>query len=151
VHFPKVLVPLAISIPLLKAGDPAGTAEIGNNLVSTGNRSNSITAPAASRVWKAAWMASLAFEGAGTAFDSYTSYHNGPYESSALLRGSDGQFGNKAIAIKAVTFVGFGAAEWLLVRKWPKTAKLFIPINAFLGATYIYDGVHNLQFLAATH
>ena len=97
--------------------------------------------------WKAAWQTSVAFHGAGSAFDAYTSYHRGPYESNSFLRDADGQFGNKASMIKAVSFVGITALQSFCVHKWPQSAKYFIPANAILGGRYFYAGYQNQQFL----
>jgi hypothetical protein len=97
--------------------------------------------------WKAAWEASCAFHGAGSAFDAYTSYHRGPYESNALLRDANGQFGNKAVLIKTGSFAGISALQWVVVRKWPQAVKYFIPVNAVLGGMYFYLGHQNQQFL----
>lgn len=152
-RFQKQVILLAFAIPFVHADDLANTNLVANNVANSGQaiRVKASKQQDVSTAWKAAWWGSLAFHGAGTAFDSYTSYHQGPYESSALLRDSDGQFGNKAIVIKTVTFGGLAAAQWLIVRKWPKMTKLFIPFNTFLGITYVHDGIHNQAFLAAQH
>jgi hypothetical protein len=144
---------VVILIPFVHAEDLPSVSNVANNLASSGPTTSkrARSSENGSRTWKAAWIGSLAFEAAGTAYDSYTSYHQGPYESSALLRSSDGQFGNRAIVIKTVTFAGFAAAQWLVVRKWPKMTKMFIPVNTFLGIEYLRAGVHNEQFLAAHH
>jgi hypothetical protein len=97
--------------------------------------------------WEAAWKASCAFHGAGSAFDAYTSYHRGPYESNALLRDANGQFGNNAVLIKAGSFAAISTVQWAVVRKWPQATKFFIPVNAVLGGTYFYLGRRNQQFL----
>jgi hypothetical protein len=97
--------------------------------------------------WKAAWEASCAFHGAGSAFDGYNSYHRGPYESNVLLRDANGQFGNKALLIKAGSFAAITAVQWVVVRKWPHAMKFFVPVNAALGGTYFYLGYRNQQFL----
>jgi len=99
--------------------------------------------------WIAAWKASVAFHGAGTAFDAYSSYNRGPYESNVLLRDANGQFGNKAVLLKVVSFAALSAAQWVVVRKWPQATKAFIPLNAALGGMYFYLGHRNQQFLAA--
>ena len=148
----KLLMLLFFGIPIVYADDLANENVVANNLVNSvqpSSRTASKERP--STAWKTAWLASVAFHGAGTAYDAYTSYHRGPYESSALLRSSDGEFGNKAIVIKTATFVGFTAAQWLIVRKWPRMTKLFVPVNTFLGITYVHAGRHNVEFLATHH
>lgn len=146
-----LLFVLGTVLPRLQAGEASNAVSMQPALdpPSAASETKSTTQLRDSR-WTAIWAASVAFEGSGSAFDAYTSYHRGPYESNALLRDSDGQFGNKAVAIKAGLFTGITAGQWLVIHKWPKTAKLFSPINAALGILYLRDGFHNQAFLS-TH
>ena len=93
------------------------------------------------------WKASCAFHGAGSAFDGYTSYHRGPYESNVLLRDANGQFGNKAVMIKTGSFAAISALQWIVMRKWPQATKFFIPTNAAMGGMYFYLGHRNQQLV----
>ena len=99
--------------------------------------------------WKIAWEASVAIHGAGSMFDALTSYHQGPYEANPLLRDPNGQFGNKAVMIKAGSFAGITAFQIYCVRKWPQSAKYFTPMNAVLGGMYFFIGRHNQQVVSA--
>jgi hypothetical protein len=97
--------------------------------------------------WKKAWLASVAFHAAGSAFDAFTSYHRGPYETNPILGDANGQFGNKAVTIKLASFAGVTLAQWSFVRKRPRLAQFCVPINVALGGTYFYLGRHNQAFL----
>lgn len=156
-RFAVIFVTVSAVLPTLKAGVDSSDKSESTQLVAA-----NIVAPTPSiaiprpikhvRVevdshWKAAWEASVAFHGAVTAFDAYTSYHRGPYESNALLRDANGQFGNKAVLIKAGSFAAISTVQWCVVRKWPQATKFFVPVNAALGGTYLYLGHHNQQFL----
>lgn len=164
ISLPATMMPLRFAVILLTVSAilPTLKADVSDKSESTDLAGASFLAPAATMTiprpatslrvevdsrWIAAWKASVAFHGAGTAFDAYTSYHRGPYESNVLLRDANGQFGNKAVLIKTVSFAAISAAQWVVVHKWPQATKLFIPLNALLGGTYFYLGHSNQQFL----
>jgi hypothetical protein len=51
-------------------------------------------------IWKKAWLASVVFHGAGSAFDAFTSYHRGPYETNPILAARGVTPDNSAAAIR---------------------------------------------------
>ncbi len=132
----------------VQAGEGSGNASPAIDSGPTASQIVAVPKPPSSR-WKAIWVGSVALEGIGSAFDGYTSYHRGPYESDALLRDSDGQFGTKGVIVKAAFFAGFTAGQWLIIHKWPKTAKLFAPANAALSGLYFRAGFQNEAFLSS--
>ena len=96
------------------------------------------------------WRRSAA-QGAGTAFDAATSYHRGS-EANVLLADSNGQFGGKAIGVKAGVFVGGALLQCVLLR-WAShrdaglsrmLTKSFTILNFGAAGVYGAAGVHNL-------
>jgi hypothetical protein len=59
---------------------------------------------------------SIAFHGAGTGFDSYSSWQK--IERNKLLAGSGGRFTGQSAGRKAGIFAGISSVEILLARKW---------------------------------
>lgn len=111
----------------------------------------SVTTPRVEDKWHAAWLASIAIHGAATAFDAYSSYHRGPYEANSLLADSNGQFGNKAVAMKAGIFGASTLVQFTLIR-WANRhdthlartlTKTFTIVNVSAGGTYMAAGMHN--------
>jgi hypothetical protein len=156
-----IFVTISAFLPTLRAGVDSNDKSEAPELVAANVAANMV-APAATIAiprpkidmpvkvrsrWITAWEASVAFHGAGSAFDAFTSYHRGPYESNVLLSDPNGQFGNKAVMIKMGAFGAITAAQWVVVRKWPHTAKFFVPFNAGMGGMYFLIGRHNQQIV----
>lgn len=86
------------------------------------------TAPAfAASRWKRIWQWSCAALIAGQAADIASSY--GHFESNPLLRGPDGRFGPRGMAIKVGVTGGVVLTQWLILRRYPKYASVLAGIN----------------------
>lgn len=90
-----------------------------------------------------AWKISLAPLLASQALDAYSS--GGLHELNPMLAGSGGQFGEKAMLLKAGIAGALIGVEYLVVRKHPAAAKLLWKIN--LASAAVTGGVaaHNLS------
>lgn len=93
--------------------------------------------------WKRRWLISLAPLTASQALDAASSY--GMRELNPLLAGADGSFGTKATAMKFGAIGGLIGAEFLLVRKYPRSAKLFSILNWAAAGTTTAFAVHNFR------
>ena len=74
-----------------------------------------------------AWEISLAPVLASQALDVASSY--GMRELNPLLAGPDGRFGPRAAGIKFSATAGLVGVEFLIVRKYPRSARVFSKIN----------------------
>jgi hypothetical protein len=83
------------------------------------------------------WRISVAVLAAGSAADAWSSY--GRSETNPLLRNSGGRFSAQAIGIKAAVAGGTVAAQWLVLRKRPETAKAAAITN--FGMAALFSGV----------
>lgn len=144
----KHLFPTVIALsgfflsPLAKAENafaPAITAP--SRLSATTQRAT----PAYSEVQRAAalrtWKHSLVPLAASQALDIASSY--GMRELNPMLAGSDGRFGMKATTIKIGTAAAAVGVEYLIVKKWPSSARTLAKLN---WASSILTGsfaVHN--------
>ena len=91
--------------------------------------------------WHRQWAISLAPLFASQALDAASSY--GMRELNPLLASPDGSFGMKATAIKFGVIGALAAGEYFLVRKYPRSAKVFTIVNwTTAGATGAL-AVHN--------
>ena len=96
---------------------------------------------AARAAWQKRWTVSLVPVVASQALDVASSY--GKRELNPVLAGPNGGFGTKATGLK------FGAAgaligvEFLLVKKFPRSAKLFTVLNWSTSAATTGLAVHN--------
>ena len=91
--------------------------------------------------WHRQWAISLAPLFASQALDAASSY--GMRELNPLLASPDGGFGMKATSIKFGVIGALAATEYFLVRKYPRSAKVFTIVNwATSGATSAL-AVHN--------
>ena len=92
-------------------------------------------------VWKRRWVVSLAPLAASQALDAHSSW--GHRELNPLLADANGGFGMKATGIKVGTLAGVVGVEYLLVRKYPRTAKFLSIVNlASAGVTSSF-AIHN--------
>jgi len=91
--------------------------------------------------WHRQWAISLAPLFASQALDAASSY--GMRELNPLLASPDGGFGMKATSLKFGVIGALAATEYFLVKKYPRSAKVFTIVNwATSGATSAL-AVHN--------
>jgi hypothetical protein len=93
--------------------------------------------------WRRQWVISLATLVAAQTLDAASSY--GMRELNPLLASANGGFGLKAVAIKFATMGAFMGVESMLVRKHPKTAKMFTLLNWTAAGVTASFAVHNYQ------
>ena len=77
---------------------------------------------------------SLATLAAGTALDAASSW--GHYELNPFLRGGDGRFGARGLAVKGGITVGLVGLQYVMVRKYPRSWRFFSVVNFSMGAAY---------------
>jgi hypothetical protein len=90
-----------------------------------------------------AWKLSLAPLLASQALDAYSS--RGLHELNPVLAGSGGEFGEKAMLLKAGIAGALIGVEYLVVRKHPGAAKLLWKINVASAAVTGGVAAHNLS------
>ena len=83
------------------------------------------------------WRISVAALAAGSAADAWSSW--GRAEANPLLQGPGGRFSTKALGFKAAVAGGSVAAQWLILRKRPETARAAALTN--FGMTAAFAGV----------
>lgn len=93
--------------------------------------------------WKKQWQISLVPLFASESLDAASSY--GMRELNPLLAGSNGGFGVKASAMKFGVVGALAGAEYLLVRKYPHSAKFFAIINWTTAGATTALAVHNFD------
>lgn len=86
--------------------------------------------------------ASLLFYTSASALDAWSSW--GRLERNALLRGENGRFGAKGIAVKAGIVGGIWAANEILGRRL-KIRKALIIMNCALGGAYLGAAGYNIK------
>jgi hypothetical protein len=91
--------------------------------------------------WKKKWAISLAPLVASEALDAASSY--GLRELNPLLAQPDGRFGMKAAGLKFGVIGGLIGVEYLLVRKYPRSAKFFTVINWTTAGATTGLAIHN--------
>jgi len=91
--------------------------------------------------WQKKWAISLAPLVASEALDSASSY--GLRELNPVLAQPDGRFGMKAVSIKFGVIGGLIGVEYLLVRKYPRSAKFFTVINWTAAGATTGLAIHN--------
>ena len=98
---------------------------------------------ARARAWRHRWLISLAPLVASQSLDAASSW--GLRELNPILAGPDGRFGLKATAIKFGVIGGSMGAEYLIVRRFPASAKFFTVVN--YATTGVTSGlaVHNYR------
>jgi len=91
--------------------------------------------------WQKRWAISLAPLIASEALDASSSY--GLRELNPVLAQPDGRFGMKAAGIKFGVIGGLVGVEYLLVRKFPRSAKFFTVINWTTAGATTGLAIHN--------
>ena len=91
--------------------------------------------------YKRAWQHSLIPLFASQSLDAASSY--GYRELNPMLAGPHGEFGMKATTVKFAVIGALAGAEYLFVRKSPKSAKLFRRLNWSSSAVTTGLAVHN--------
>lgn len=89
------------------------------------------------------WKISLAPVVASQALDVASSY--GMRELNPMLAGADGRFGPRAAGIKLGATAGLLGIEYLLVRKFPGSARVLSKINWSASALTTGLAVHNFS------
>ena len=96
---------------------------------------------AANEAWRRRWMWSLGPLVASEALDASSSY--GLRELNPVLADSDGRFGMKAVGIKFSVVGGLVGVEYLLIKKFPGSAKFFSVVNFSAAGITTGLAVHN--------
>jgi hypothetical protein len=91
--------------------------------------------------WHRQWAISLAPLFASQALDSASSY--GMRELNPLLASPDGGFGMKATTIKFGVIGALAASEYFVVRKYPRSAKVFTIVNWTAAGATSALAIHN--------
>jgi hypothetical protein len=91
--------------------------------------------------WQKKWAISLAPLVASEALDAASSY--GLRELNPVLAQPDGRFGMKAAGVKFGVIGGLIGVEYLLVRKYPRSAKFFTVINWTTAGATTGLAIHN--------
>ena len=91
--------------------------------------------------WHRRWMLSLAPLVTSNIMDASSSW--GLHELNPVLAGSDGKFGMKAAGVKFSIVGGLIGAEYLIVKKYPKSAKFFTVVNFSTAGITTGLAVHN--------
>ena len=87
------------------------------------------------------WKFSLAPVFASQALDVASSY--GLREMNPLLAGSDARFGAKGAGIKLGATAGLLGVEYLIVRKYPRSARVFTKVNWSVSIVTTGFAAHN--------
>ena len=91
--------------------------------------------------WQKKWAISLAPLLVSESLDAASSY--GLRELNPMLAQPDGRFGMKAAGIKFGAIGGLIGVEYLLVRKYPRSAKFFTVINWTTAGATTGLAIHN--------
>jgi hypothetical protein len=91
--------------------------------------------------WRRQWSISLAPLFASQALDAASSY--GMRELNPLLASPDGGFGMKATSLKFGVIGALATTEYFLVRKYPRSAKVFTIVNWTTAGATSALAVHN--------
>ena len=93
--------------------------------------------------WRRQWAISLAPLFASQALDAASSY--GMRELNPLLASPNGGFGMKATGIKFGVIGALAGVEYLLVKKYPRSAKVFTIVNWTTAGATAGLAVHNYR------
>jgi len=88
-----------------------------------------------------AWKLSLMGVAASQSLDIVSSY--GMRELNPMLASSDGSFGGKAVSIKIGATGAVIALEYVLLKKYPKTARIFSKLNWASSVVTTSFAIHN--------
>jgi hypothetical protein len=95
----------------------------------------------AERPSKTLWWTSVAVLSAASIADVRSSW--GRTELNPVLRGPDGRFGARGLAVK-LSATGAGTfLQWLVVRKRPSTARPLVVMNTALAGMFAGAAIHN--------
>ena len=92
-------------------------------------------------IWKRRWVVSLAPLVASQVLDAHSSW--GHRELNPLLADASGGFGMKAAGIKFGTVAAVVGVEYVLVKKYPRTAKFFSIVNVASAGVTSSLAIHN--------
>ncbi len=93
--------------------------------------------------WKKQWIVSLAPLAASQSLDTVSSF--GRRELNPLLASPNGGFGMKAAGIKFGVTGVLAGVEYILVKKYPRSAKFFTIVNWTAAGATSALAVHNFQ------
>ena len=93
--------------------------------------------------WNKRWKISLAPLVASQSLDAASSY--GMRELNPVLAGPDGAFGGKATALKFGVAGGLLGVEYILVRKFPRSARFFTIVNWTTAGATTGLAIHNYR------
>ncbi|MEQ1946434.1 MAG: hypothetical protein ABL995_04560 [Bryobacteraceae bacterium] len=114
--------------------------EMANQIVKERSEAKNFDADAR---WHKRWAVSLAPLTASQALDASSSY--GMRELNPLLASANGGFGMKATSIKFGAVAGLMGVEYLLVKKYPRSAKFFTIVNWTTAGATTGLAVHNYR------
>jgi hypothetical protein len=122
---------------------PAAPAAIGNASPRDFSERAAARLSISNAKWKRQWAISLAPLFASEALDAASSY--GMRELNPLLAGSNGGFGMKATALKFGVAGALAGVEYVLAKKYPRSAKFFTVVNWSTAGVTSGLAVHNFQ------
>ena len=93
--------------------------------------------------WNKRWKMSIAPLVASQSLDAASSY--GMRELNPVLAGPDGAFGMKATAIKFGVAGGLLGVEYIMVRKFPRSARFFTIVNWTTAGATTGLAIHNYR------
>jgi hypothetical protein len=135
VHAADALTPTPIAPALITPALPVIDRSVQSLSRESGKHEN------AHGSWQKKWAISLAPLVASEALDAASSY--GLRELNPVLAQQDGRFGMKAAGVKFGVIGGLIGVEYLLVRKYPRSAKFFTVINWTTAGATTGLAIHN--------
>jgi hypothetical protein len=141
---PALVAPAPVTPALVNPALAAPTLPVINNSIESLTRESDPQESARRSTqgnWKKKWAISLAPLVASEALDAASSY--GLRELNPLLAQPDGRFGMKAAGLKFGVIGGLIGVEYLLVRKYPRSAKFFTVINWTTAGATTGLAIHN--------
>jgi hypothetical protein len=135
-----------VGAPIIHAADALVTPALSPTLPAIDNSVESLTRQtgnheSAHGSWQKKWAISLAPLVASEALDAASSY--GLRELNPVLAQPDGRFGMKAAGVKFGVIGGLIGVEYLLLRKYPRSAKFFTVINWTTAGATTGLAIHN--------
>lgn len=133
-----------LGAPLAHAADALVTPAlpaVDRSIESLTSEANVYGADRARGSWRKKWAISLAPLLVSESLDAASSY--GLRELNPMLAQPDGRFGMKAAGIKFGVVGGLIGVEYLLVRKYPRSAKFFTVINWTTAGATTGLAIHN--------
>ncbi len=135
---------LAASVLPLSAADPSGAAPTPPSVPSAALVERLRTEAPPERPLAPTprlWKASLVALAVAAAADLATSY--GKRELNPALRGTDGRFGGRGIAVKSLVTGSALAGQWFLVRRSPESGRYAAIANFGMAGVFTAAAVHN--------